>query len=41
MVPRSSLISFRKVSLAVMRGETIGRRPNDEAFGSQYPFCVE
>lgn len=29
---------FRKISLAAVRGETIGGRPSDEALGFQYPF---
>ena len=39
-MPQSSLF-FRKIFLAVMKGETIGERPSDEAFGFQYPFCME
>lgn len=38
--PQSSLF-IRKISLAVVRGETRGRRPGDEAVGFQYPFCTE
>lgn len=40
VVPQSSLF-LRKSSLAVVRGETRGRRPSDEAFGFQSPFCME
>lgn len=40
VVPQSSLF-FRKISLAVARGDTRGRRPSDEAIGFQYPFCME
>lgn len=39
-VPQSSLF-IRKISLAVVRGETRDRRPSDEALGFQYPFCME